>query len=291
LRILPLYIVCLIGVLLFIPHSRSYVLLSALFIVNFANVLHVETAGHFWSLAIEEQFYLIWPTVVRRRHVSQLRNWSLAIIAMVVLLRGIAASHGHYNYYLTPLRADGLAAGALLASQFEQSRRRNLKATVHAPWLLASFFAGLGLSRIPTLFSVHSLAVTAFFNQSAVTLMCTGAVGLVIAYTGSRYLKILRSSPLIFFGLISYAFYMVHLYVLMAYDKFFPLTAGNSRAYAVRLGVVFAVTIGVSLLSRYLIELPALSLRRSVLKQTAPEAETQMPLSAHHDVPQKAEIG
>jgi peptidoglycan/LPS O-acetylase OafA/YrhL len=290
LRILPLYVVCLIGVLLFIPHSRTYVLLSALFVVNFANVLHVQTAGPFWSLAIEEQFYLVWPTVVRRRHVSQLRNWSLAIIAVVVLLRGIAASRGHYNYYLTPLRADGLAAGALLASQFEHSRRKNLKAIVHAPWLIAAFIAGFALSRIPPLFSVHSLAVAAFFNQSAVTVMCAGTVGLVIAYTGTRFLKILRSPALTFFGLISYAFYMIHLYVLMTYDKFFPLALGNSRAYAIRLGVVLAITIGASLLSRYLIELPALSLRKRVLKQPAPEAETQMSLSEYYDVPQKSEI-
>ncbi len=280
LRILPLYVVCLIGVLLLIPHSRAYVLLSALFIVNFANVLHVGTVGPFWSLAIEEQFYLIWPTVVRRRNISRLRNWSLAIIAVVVLLRGVAAVHGHYNYYLTPLRADGLAAGAFLAAQFEHSRRKNLKATVHAPWLISILIAGLALSRIPTLFPVHSLAVAAFFNQSAVTLLCAGVVGLVIAYTGSRYLQILRSPALTFFGLISYAFYMIHLYVLMAYDKFFPLAIGDSRAYAVRLGVVLAMTIAASLLSRYLIELPALSLRKRVLKQPAPEAETQMPLSA-----------
>src|SRR5271154_6846259 len=75
LRILPLYILCMLGVLFFVPGSRGYVILCALFISNFAWLFHVETAGPFWTLAIEEQFYLIWPTVVRRRSVAELRHW------------------------------------------------------------------------------------------------------------------------------------------------------------------------------------------------------------------------
>lgn len=287
LRILPLYFVCLLGVLLFIPHSRGYVLLAALFVANFTNLLHIEVAGPFWSLAIEEHFYLLWPTVVRRRNISQLRNWSLAIIAIVVLLRGVAALVGHHNYYLTPLRADGIAAGALLASIFERSRRDALNATVHTPVLLIAFIAGLVIFRIPALLSLEPQASGAFFYQLAVTLICMGAVGLVIAHSGSRYLRFLRSPLPTFFGLISYAFYMIHCYVLIAYDKFFPLTAGDTRSYVVRLGGVFVATIALCLLSRYVIELPALSLRKYVLKQPAPAAEIQAPLSAHYDESQR----
>src|SRR5271154_492229 len=75
LRILPLYILCMLGVLFFVSGSRGYVILCALFLSNFAWLFHVETAGPFWTLAIEEQFYLIWPTVVRRRSVAELRHW------------------------------------------------------------------------------------------------------------------------------------------------------------------------------------------------------------------------
>jgi peptidoglycan/LPS O-acetylase OafA/YrhL len=287
LRILPLYFVCLIGVLFFIPHSRAYVLLAALFVANFTNLLHIEAVGPFWSLAIEEHFYLIWPTVVRRRNISQLRNWSLAIIGIVVLLRGVAALVGHHNYHLTPLRADGIAAGALLASIFERSRRDALNATVYTPVLLMVFIAGFVIFRVPGLFSLEPLASGAFFYQFAATLMCTGAVGLVIAHAGNRYLRFLRSQLLTFFGLISYAFYMIHFYVMMVYDKFFPLTAGDTRSYVVRLGGMFVITIALCLLSRYLIELPVLSLRKHVLKQPAPAAEMQAPLSAHYDESQK----
>jgi peptidoglycan/LPS O-acetylase OafA/YrhL len=91
----------------------------------------------------------------------------------------------------------------------------------------------------------------------------------------------LRSSFLIFFGLISYALYMLQLYVLMAYDHFRgPLAAGDMKAYLMRIFVVLAITIGVSLLSRYLVELPALGLRKRVLRHPT-ESVFHEPLSGH----------
>jgi peptidoglycan/LPS O-acetylase OafA/YrhL len=72
LRILPLYAICLLAVYTFSPNTGGYVLLSALFISNFAHLFNIASDGPFWTLAIEEQFYLLWPTVVRRRSIAQL---------------------------------------------------------------------------------------------------------------------------------------------------------------------------------------------------------------------------
>ncbi len=281
LRILPLYILCLIGVLLFIPHSGGYVLLSALFIANFANVFHVSTSGPFWSLAIEEQFYLLWPTVVRRRSVSQLSHWALAIAASAVLLRFVAAAFGHHNYFLTFLRCDGLAAGALLACRFERRQRERVRLSTDNRLFIAALISGVLLCFIsfvvPT--RANSPAFAAAVLQTGITLICGGVIGLLIAHTGSRSLAPLRSPLLTFFGLISYAFYMIHLYILWTYDSLRgPLIPGDTRAYITRIVVVAAFTIGASLLSRYLIELPALSLRKRVLTRPAPETETEIPL-------------
>src|SRR5579862_8457813 len=54
LRIVPLYVICLLAVYLFIPGSAGYVLLCALFISNFAQLFHITSNGPFWTLAIEE---------------------------------------------------------------------------------------------------------------------------------------------------------------------------------------------------------------------------------------------
>jgi peptidoglycan/LPS O-acetylase OafA/YrhL len=280
LRILPLYLVCLLGVLFFIPGAAGYVVLSALFIANFANVFHVMAHGPFWSLAIEEQFYLIWPTVVRRRSVDTLSHWAIAIALVSVVLRFVAASHGHYNYFLTFFRCDGLAAGALIACQFERHQRAGTPLSERDPYFIGAiaaaillFFTGL----IP--YVAERPALSSSFNLTGITLLCAGCTGLVVAHTGCAALAPLRSRLLTFFGLISYALYMVQLYVLLAYEKIAgTLPIGDTRAYFIRIAVVLAATIAVCLFSRYVIELPALSLRKRVLSRPAPKAETQDPL-------------
>ena len=281
LRILPLYIFCLLCVWLFIPHSGGYVLLSALFLANFANVFHIASSGPFWSLAIEEQFYLAWPTVVRRRSVKTLSHWAIAIAAGCILLRFAAVSIGHSNYFLTFLRCDGLALGALIACRFYRRRCEGMPLSVDNRYFTASLGVGFLLLAASFLVNPGRYALVAAMQQTCVCLVCAGIVGLVIAYTGSRMLAPLRSHLLIFFGLISYAFYMLHLYVMETYDRVRgPLAAGDMPAYVTRIVVVLAVTIALSLLSRYLLELPILGLRKRVLSRPAPEAETETPLFA-----------
>ncbi len=88
-----------------------------------------------------------------------------------------------------------------------------------------------------------------------------------------------RSRLLTFFGLISYAMYMTHLYLLTAYDHLRgPLPSGNLAAYNERFFGVLGLTILLCLLTRYLIELPATSLRRFVLNKPARKAEIESSL-------------
>ena len=114
--------------------------------------------------------------------------------------------------------------------------------------------------------------------QTGATLLFGGVMGWAITHTGSRSTALLRWEGLTFFGLISYALYLVHTFVSLAYDMRWPLRVGDTGGYCVRFGVIAVVTVGLCLLSRYVIELPALSLRKYVLKAPAAKAETEMPL-------------
>jgi peptidoglycan/LPS O-acetylase OafA/YrhL len=285
LRILPVYALCILGVLFFIPHSRGYVLLSVLFLANFANVFHIQGVGPFWSLAIEEQFYLLWPSVVRRRSVATLTRWALAIAGLSVVLRFASAAAGHHNYVLTYLRCDSLAVGALLACRFERSQREQRSLSSDGPIFAAAAIAGVLLCVGAFGPANHSAAIPAAFAsavfQTGLTLVCSGLIGLVLAFAGSKVLALLRSRVLTFFGLISYAFYMVHLYVMGSYDQLRGvLIPGDTRAYVLRLLVVFVASIAVSLLLRYVVELPALSLRKHVLTKPVTKAETEVSILA-----------
>ncbi len=283
LRILPLYCVCLLVVLFFVPHSGAYVLLATFFMANFNGFFHIPIDGPFWTLAIEEQFYLLWPTVIHRRSVAQLRRLSLTVAITSAGLRLALALAGHNDFNLTFFRVDGLAMGAWLACYFHQRiptpdlRRRENR------WLTLTLAAGAAIAVAAHLLTsvLRPQYIPRALDFTGMVVAYTGLFGLIIAHHGQPGAQgILRSRFLGFFGLISYAFYMTHVYVLVLYDRWHaPILPGDTRQYLLRLVATFVLTTAVSLLSRYLIELPALSLRRLILPPTIPPAETQLPLT------------
>src|SRR5665213_843973 len=77
--------------------------------------------SHLWSLAVEEQFYLLWPLAALLMSPVSLRRTALACIAAAELCRLAFVLHGtdgQINYVLLPTRMDTLAAGAFLACAF-----------------------------------------------------------------------------------------------------------------------------------------------------------------------------
>jgi peptidoglycan/LPS O-acetylase OafA/YrhL len=269
LRILPLYAVCLLGVLYFIPNSKSYVILCALFLSNFANVFHIQNAGPFWTLAIEEQFYLLWPTIVRRRSIQQLRQWSLAIGCSAIVLRLVAMCFGHYNYRPTFFHCDGLAFGAYLACWYAQRDSSQPSTPTERRVIAGMFFLGLllfALSNLPFPSSLQGQALLTASYQTGVTFLSCSLVAYLIGHAGQKKVGWFRSPVVTFFGLISYAMYMIHTYVMEVYDKHLgALHAGDNASYILRLLSVLGITVVLCLLARYLIELPAASLRKYVL--------------------------
>jgi peptidoglycan/LPS O-acetylase OafA/YrhL len=267
LRILPLYFACLIGILIVYPGTWSYVLLCSLFLGNFARLFHLSAAGPFWTLAIEEQFYLLWPAVVRRRSLAQIRRWAIGIASAAFALRIVAAAFGHANYIFTFFHCDGLAVGAFLACWF--SERDASKANRgRENWLIGSCLAlGITLMALPAAGpGPRAFAFEQAFDQTGVTLVCAAVVAFLVAHSGRRGVSFFRSPGLTFFGLISYAMYMTHAYVLAFYDQLRgPLITGDVFSYALRFFSVLSGTIAVCLVSRYVLELPAISLRRFVL--------------------------
>jgi peptidoglycan/LPS O-acetylase OafA/YrhL len=93
----------------------------AFFGTNFAGAL--QQFGHYslqplWSLAVEEQFYLVWPIVILMVPERALVRIAVAILFIAPLLRGLATplfSTRFPIYFLTPFRMDLLCAGAILA--------------------------------------------------------------------------------------------------------------------------------------------------------------------------------
>jgi peptidoglycan/LPS O-acetylase OafA/YrhL len=280
LRILPLYVASLVAVLIIDPQAWSYVLLCALFLGNFAHVFHLSSAGPFWTLAIEEQFYLLWPAVVRRRSIAQIRGWALGIAGAAFLLRIVAAVFGHADYSFTFFHCDGLAAGAFMACWFFERDATTANRARENRTVALCLAVGIALMAYPLFVTgVRSFAFGQAASQTGVTLVCASAVGFLVGHSGQPAVAAFRSPALTFIGLISYAMYMTHAYVLGLYDHLRgPLVAGDAVSYWVRFFSILSGTVAVCLVSRYLIELPAISLRRFVLAKPSRPAPGDPPI-------------
>jgi peptidoglycan/LPS O-acetylase OafA/YrhL len=90
LRIIPLYFTVILVMWAIYRRNGRYFTLCLLFLANFQRAFHVlgpTGAGVFWSLAVEEYFYLVWPWTVRLLKRKALTLTACAIILVTPMLR------------------------------------------------------------------------------------------------------------------------------------------------------------------------------------------------------------
>ncbi|MCW2994172.1 MAG: acyltransferase, partial [Conexibacter sp.] len=210
---------------------------------------------HFWSLAVEEQFYLVWPLVIlgavlvtrgrgeRTRRLVLLG--ALGTITAVSLAYGIAHTHSHPAdaYFATTTRGWELGAGALLAL---------LPQREHSPAWVRAMLSWIGLAAIGVAAFAYTNATP--FPGLAAALPVLGAVAVIRAGAPSSFgapAPLLRLAPLQRLGDLSYSVYLWHwpLIVLAPYALHHDLDTPT------RLGILM-LTLLLSLLSKALIEDP-----------------------------------
>lgn len=161
--------------------------------------------AHSWSLAVEEQFYALWPLLFFALRPG-LRSAAVACIA------GLAAAiyaraDGQY-FYLLVTRIDGLLFGILLA--FAAADRDSLFHRIH-PRAFA-YLAVLALALLVPYLASHGkqplLGSTRAMEVAAFALGYAAVIGLVLRQAGAAWLAALRFGPLVHLGRLSFAIYM-----------------------------------------------------------------------------------
>lgn len=265
LRILPAYYGILLVLLLAGYCSHSFLLLSAVYLSNVTRLFGVlEGYPVLWSLAVEEQYYLFWPALVRKLKPSRLLLCSLAIVALTPVSRIISlyviARHGYVSYWFnnyTWNSLDGLACGAALALALRMFRwSRTVWLRISATVLVVSF--AVWCLAIPLgILARKGNYIGAALQVTPLNVGFTGLLGLFLLVGTSRWKSMVLLRPLRYLGYISYGLYLIHLLVFNGYDymlrKFwpgFPEVAGKLPALCIRFFTVLAVAIALAHLSR-----------------------------------------
>jgi peptidoglycan/LPS O-acetylase OafA/YrhL len=220
LRILPVYVLVLVVVYLSAPWFIGPTITEAVkaapwlayifFVQNLFHLALPPAIGPTWSLAIEQQYYLLWAPLVRFMG----RAWMLAAVLLCALVASPLLRLANYHW-LNPthtlIHLDGIAWGSLLALglfTLPLSRRAWL-------WVgLASLALGIA--------AAATIAGGTSFLDSALAVGFAGVVLASIASTGARnpINAALRRGPLAFYGHISYGLYMIHISVFIYFGWF-----------------------------------------------------------------------
>jgi len=159
--------------------------------VQVANV-NIDPLGHTWSLAIEEQYYLVWPALIV---LLRGRLLTVAIIGIIAASSVRIVASGPFEYFSTGTRADAILVGAVVA-------------LVRPSWHPAVAIAGLvGLVAVAFVDPVHDLAIPA-------------AMLATVAVIGGRFEPLGVLAPI---GLRAYSLYLWNWPMTLLFGSMGPL--------------------------------------------------------------------
>ncbi len=285
LRIFPIYYLCLSAVLLAAPHwawMKSLLpyyrigdrIAYFAYLQNWLSFRHsLQTPpnilGHFWSLAVEEQFYLVWPILVWKvpeKYLLRLCVWG--IVAGLALSSALVLYFGPHLWIdvLTPTRGLGLLVGSALAIYLARDGHISGRALLGMAAAGASIIAFIALEDRREFMDTDAGPYMYTIAIPALALIFGALVG-----SSRRFIPVLtpalNNSWLKSFGKYSYGIYVYHIpfFVLVSRSlsaKFgvsFPLETRYGLLYvAVVIGIIF----GLAWLSYNLFESKFLELKR-----------------------------
>ena len=286
LRIFPLYYVAIALVLLFAPKvepeftGQLNIALPIMLIYQqnwamlFKDFHMTQYLGITWSLAIEEQFYLLWPFVVYRLDKEKLVKFSLGYIALSWLARilgtllwpdtGQATS---FFFYASFARFEEVLLGGLLAVflTFDGAREQVRRFSIPVFGVSLSVFVALCLMSLPGIPhpDYGSIPLT-LGGYTTAALFSAGLIGVFVTHPPQNILrKIFQNPILIFLGKYSYSMYLFHMTAaLILLDMFWHSGMRGWKPFILYPVTTYIVTALNALLTWNLLEKHALGLKK-----------------------------
>ncbi|MBV9559062.1 MAG: acyltransferase [Bradyrhizobium sp.] len=230
--------------------------------------------NHFWSLSVEEHFYLVWPFVVlllaRRPRALIAVCVAISLGAMLARVIGIAMGVSWWTtVVLTPFKLDGLALGAFLAVLVRRPgglgwlvRALPRVAIVAAGGVVATFVWTVLVSR-------HGLELVASIRAALfqILLACLLAWVLIAPQSAVTW-RFFRNRTLVFLGTYSYGLYVYHHFISYYFaanrteQELANWLGSHGLAVALQATVGISISVAVAYLSYELFERRFLDLKR-----------------------------
>ena len=242
--------------------------------------------GHLWSLGVEENFYLVWPWVVRRFGESALPRVLLVVCGASISARLAFLAFGdptYAAYTFTPCRLDSLAAGGLLAVCWRSDERKQrltrwVMPLARAPgWVWMAFAAVVYvvlLTLDPRAFP-HSVSARSVGFTLTAALSVMVVTSALVAPDGAPFSRFVRSGAVRALGKYAYALYLYHVPIATLLRVFGlnpqsvqQLTGSLLIAEIVYAGTAFAICYALAALSWRALEAPALKWKSAIPYRT-----------------------
>ncbi|WP_342235745.1 acyltransferase family protein [Inquilinus sp. OTU3971] len=212
----------------------------------FAAPSELKPLLHTWSLAVEEQFYIVFPILLYLLSKTGQRTRNMALLAIVGLSFAVniwgVRPHPTATFYLLPARGWELLLGSLLAlNVLPAPTGRGVR----------EFASALGLALIG--YSVLTLSSTDPFPGWNAAPPCIGAALIIWAGAGGDSLggRLLGLSPVVFIGKISYSLYLWH-WPIIVFVKY----SINRELAPAEIGLVVVASVAAATLSWRYVEQP-----------------------------------
>jgi peptidoglycan/LPS O-acetylase OafA/YrhL len=252
LRIWPLYFffvgfAWIFGELVPSAHVQGRLILAYLLLAgNFGLIVWHEThpvIAPLWSVSLEEQFYLLWPPVLRNSTPKKLLRCAFGMIAVSSLGRFIIGYHGYFGDALgmnTLTRLEPIAGGIILAVLL---RGRVPRLSSASRIMLFVFGAACWLA-VAALCKMHTEAETLPRAMIGYPVVAIGCVAFVLAAlgAGTSWPRLMLNPTLVYLGKISYGLYVYHqLAIFLGYLLLHAGPASVSRIAYIPMTLLFTV--------------------------------------------------